>query len=248
MVEEMRESGAGVTIVVVAGGSGRRMGYTTPKQYLKLEGKPILIHTIERLHRALPQAELILVVPGTDREYVRGLLTTYHQLHHPKSSMRVVAGGASRAESVMQGLSEVRTPWVMVHDGVRPFVSEEVLRQLLLHLKEHRAVLPALTPTDSIRMLDERGIPRAVPREQIYTIQTPQAFDTALLQSAYARYQREPDKALTDDASIVEQYQGIVPYIIKGNRENIKITLPLDLELARLILQEEKGESSSREE
>ena len=220
-------------VVIVAGGSGRRMGSDVPKQFLEIEGKPILMHTIERFRAALPEAGLVLVLPQEQMAYWDRLCraSTFAVSH------TVVKGGATRFHSVLNGLNalpeEEKHAVVAIHDGVRPFVASEVIRHAFQLAHEGKNVVPVLSVVESLRRIDgETGLSHAVNRQEYYAVQTPQVFPLEVLRRAYRQTYHE---GFTDDASVVEQDGGLIS-LIPGNRENIKITTPFDLAIAREIL------------
>lgn len=226
-----------LSVVVVAGGSGHRMGADIPKQYLELEGKPIIVRTIEGLIHELsflPEVQLIWVHPKGDGEYVRELIETF--LPNTQSVI-TVEGGASRADSVWNGLQKATSDYVMIHDGVRPFVTAQLLRRLW-DKRVDAAVIPAILPTDSIRLASSEGQMTAFPRNKVRLVQTPQLFDCEMLKNCYELYQQKPDENCTDDASIVERYSDNVIAIVEGDEQNIKITTPKDMALGEWYLKQ----------
>lgn len=222
-----------ISLLVMAGGSGQRMGASVRKQYLELSGKPILVWTLERLLCQWGKApEVVLVVPEEDFGFAQGLLSCYNF----EGKVRLAAGGATRYESVWNGLREVTRRFVAVHDGVRPFVSKALLERLFSALAEHDAVVPGVSATDSVRLLDEVGENRYFPRERVMLVQTPQCFRRELLVEGYEAFFADPRPECTDDASIVSEMLGVAPFIVEGDAQNIKITRPQDLVLAEYIL------------
>jgi 2-C-methyl-D-erythritol 4-phosphate cytidylyltransferase len=214
--------------LILAGGHGLRMGADLPKQFLPLAGKPVLMHTLEAFHKAVPDVELILVLPEAHRAFWASLCAE----HDFRLAHRVVAGGAVRFESVRNGLACVgEDGLVAVHDGVRPLVKPELIRLCFDVAREKGAVIPVFELTESIRQLDgDRSI--AVDRSRFRSVQTPQTFRSAILKKAYEQPYRD---VFTDDASVVEA-TGLEIALVEGHRENIKITMPQDLLLAELLL------------
>lgn len=232
-----------IATIIVAGGSGARMGADRPKQYLDLAGRPILCRTAETLAGFLsPSDHMILVVPESDLAYVRQMLDNHGSI---APVLHVVAGGATRAHSVQNGLREVPegVQTIAVHDGVRPFVTPELWQRLLsARAIGHAAVIPAFHPVESVRIMEgERCV--AFPRDKVYLVQTPQLFDRQTLVESYWRYMLDPHDGLTDDAGILTEYMGIEPDVVEGVGENIKITTPPDLALARWILAQKEAPS-----
>lgn len=214
--------------LIVAGGKGLRMGSDVPKQFLPIGGKPVLMRTLEAFNRCNKEIRLILVLPHSQQEYWRRLCGEYHfSLPH-----EVVDGGETRFHSVKNGLARVQTPALVgVHDGVRPFVAEEVIRRCFEMTAERRAVVPVTNVVETIRRVDKEGSV-TVNRDDYKLVQTPQVFDADLLKRAYEQpYQ----PGFTDDASVVEAL-GTTVTLTAGNRENIKITTPFDLAIAEALL------------
>lgn len=229
-----------VAFIIVAGGKGLRMKSDKPKQYLELKDKPIIIETIANVSRQLTHDDqVIVVVPPSDKSYAQKLLEHFYSHREKFPRIEIVGGGATRHESVAAGLEKVspEMDYIAVHDGVRPFVTRSLFLRLFDALNSgNPSVLPALPSDESIRL--RRGDSYdTFPREKVFRIQTPQVFRAELLRKAYATYTKESsNKNQTDDAGIVEYTCGVPPYIIEGIRENIKITNPVDLAIARVIL------------
>ena len=223
--------------MVVAGGSGRRMGTELPKQYLMLKDKPIIIWTLLNIYEATQgwvDGELILVRPSGDHAYVDELLRSYL----PSSiQVKIANGGKERADSVQSGLALATGQYVMIHDGVRPFVTREML-QRLWNVRQSKAVIPAILPTDSIRFVLCDGANQTIDRSTIRLVQTPQLFDREVLVDSYQAFNEQPDPTCTDDASIVEKYGGLNTTIVEGEEQNIKLTTPKDRVLAEWIMEE----------
>lgn len=212
-------------IIVVAGGAGKRMHTDVPKQFLLLAGRPVLMHTLEAL---APWGCLVLALPEQHFALWKQLCTQYHfTLPH-----QVVAGGAERFFSVKNALQVVpEGGLVAVHDGVRPLVSQATLQRLFEAAKQHRAVVPVLPMSESVRQLLPQGS-KAVERSAYVRVQTPQVFESTLLKQAY---NQAYCPQFTDDASVVETL-GVAVALCEGNPENIKITCPADLQVAEALL------------
>ena len=214
-------------IIIVAGGKGLRMGGDIPKQFLPVCGKPVLMRTLEAFHAYDASMRLILVLPVSQQAYWRQLCEEYQfELVH-----EIANGGDTRFHSVKNGLALVEEDGLVgVHDGVRPFVSLEVITRCYEEAASLKAVIPVIGVVETVRHLTEEGS-ETVPRDQYKLVQTPQVFDVALLRRAY---QQEYTDLFTDDASAVEAL-GEKVYLVEGNRENIKLTTPFDLKLAELL-------------
>ncbi len=216
-------------VLIVAGGKGLRMNNELPKQFITLNGKPILMYTLEAFYTYNPDIRIILVLPSTQRNYWSRLCKELHfSLPHV-----IADGGESRFHSVKNGLAMVQEPGlVAVHDGVRPFVSQTVISHCFEMAQQKRAVIPVLDSIDTIRQLVDGGSV-TVDRNIYKTVQTPQVFESELLKEAYCQ---KYNTSFTDDASVVEA-MGVPVFLVPGNRENIKITNPFDLKIATALLE-----------
>lgn len=215
------------SIIITAGGIGKRMGSDSPKQFLELHGKPILMHTIARFHDYNPSFQLVLTLPAEHIETWKHLCDSLNfQIPHT-----IVSGGKERFHSVQNALAHCTYDYIGVHDGVRPFVSDETLARLEAALQSSQAVIPVLEPKESLRILTPFGS-QALVRSDIRSVQTPQFFQKDILTAAY---QQEYKSQFTDDASVVEA-MGVHITLVNGNSENIKITEPIDLRIAELLI------------
>lgn len=215
-------------VVIVAGGKGLRMGGEVPKQFLPVGGMPVLMHTLKRFREYSSALQIILVLPHAQQEYWLSLCRQYQF----RVDYQLADGGATRFHSVQNGLALV-PDWaqgiVGVHDGVRPFVSVDVIRRCFETARTAKAVIPVMPVVETLRHVPTQ---RNVLRSDYCLVQTPQTFDIQLLKAA----NRQPySDAFTDDASVVEAY-GHEVTMVEGNRENIKITTPFDLKLAELMV------------
>lgn len=215
-------------VLIVAGGKGLRMGTELPKQFLPIGGKPVLMRTLEAFYTYNSEIQLILVLPHSQQDYWKQLCREYHfSLPHV-----VADGGETRFHSVKNGLALVNTPGLVgVHDGVRPFVSQEVISRCYDLAAEKKAVIPVIDVVETVRHLDGEGSV-TVNRDDYKLVQTPQVFDVELLKQAY---NQSYTPHFTDDASVVEAL-GVSVALTVGNRENIKITTPFDLKIATVLL------------
>ena len=215
--------------VILAAGEGRRMHSSLPKQFMELEGKPVLRYTLERFLEFDPHIRLIVVLPADRMEYWR------EYCHHTgfRPAMRLVTGGLTRFHSVQNALEYVpEDALVAVHDGVRPLLAADFLKELFDKAVRSRAVIPVLPLVESVRELQGAGLSRAVDRSRFVSVQTPQVFHADLLKRAYAQ---PYSPAFTDDATVVESL-GIKISLCDGRRENLKITTPEDLVLVRSFI------------
>ena len=214
-------------IIIVAGGKGLRMGGDIPKQFLPVCEKPVLMRTLEAFHAYDSSIHIILVLPISQQAYWKELCVEYgFGLAHD-----IANGGETRFHSVMNGLAMVEGDGLVgVHDGVRPFVSQEVIARCYEEASVKKAVIPVIGVVETVRHLTEEGS-ETVPRDRYRLVQTPQVFDAALLRRAYCQ---EYTDWFTDDASVVEAL-GEKVHLVDGNRENIKLTTPFDLKLAEML-------------
>ncbi len=218
-------------IIVVAGGKGLRMGGDLPKQFVEVAGQPVLMRTLSTLHHAEPDAQIILALPLDHQAYWHRLCAEYSfAVPH-----QVVTGGETRFHSVRNALSVVPEDAegvVAVHDGVRPFVAEDVVKRCMLIAGEKGAAIPVVGMVETVRRIESDGQTSCtVPRDAYRLVQTPQAFRISLLKQAYAQ---PYISAFTDDAGVVEMLGHRVE-LVEGNRENIKLTTPADLKYAEFL-------------
>ena len=215
-------------VIIVAGGKGLRMGSDLPKQFLPVGGKPVLMHTLEVFRKYDAAIQLILVLPREQQDFWKQLCRE----HDFDVEHRVADGGETRSHSVKNALALVQAPGLVgVHDGVRPFVSVEVIRRCYDLAEQHKAVIPVVDVVETLRHLTEVGS-ETVSRNDYKLVQTPQVFDVELLKQAY---EQEFTPFFTDDASVVEA-MGVPVHLAAGNRENIKITTPFDLKVGSALL------------
>ena len=216
-------------VIIVAGGKGLRMGSDIPKQFLPIGGKPVLMRTMMRFREALPEVNIILVLPKTQQDYWQELCRQY-EFSLP---YQLAEGGQTRFHSVQNGLALVpdnAVGVVGVHDGVRPFPSIDVIHNCYETARTAKAVIPVIPVVETVRKICN-STSVTVPRDEYRLVQTPQCFDIQLLKAA----NRQPyNDGFTDDASVVEAF-GFDITLVEGNRENIKITTPYDLKIAEVL-------------
>lgn len=221
--------------IIVAGGKGLRMGSDLPKQFLPVGGLPVLMRTINRFHAYSPDLSIIVVLPKDQQDYWRSLC----QAHHFTVPHRIADGGASRFQSSAKGLALVpddEDGVVAFHDGVRPFVSVDVIARCFDMAREDYTAVPVVPVTDTLRHVDDRnGSSFTVNRKLFRAVQTPQVFDISLAKQAFNQPERD---SFTDDASVVESL-GVRVNTVEGNSGNIKLTTPFDLKVAELLAEEE---------
>lgn len=217
-------------VIIVAGGSGKRMQSALPKQFMMLGGLPVVAHTINTFSEALPGAEIVVVLPEEHIPLWRNLAARFDIAVH-----RCIAGGKERFHSVKNGLDALseEVEYVAVHDGVRALATKKMILRVQLAAEERGAAIPVTEVVDSYRRVDgsESYI---VPRSALRIVQTPQTFSADLLRRAYE--QPFSDK-FTDDASVVEAL-GTKITLVEGERRNIKLTTPEDMAIAERLLEE----------
>jgi 2-C-methyl-D-erythritol 4-phosphate cytidylyltransferase len=219
--------------VIAAGGTGTRMNAGIPKQFLEIAGKPILLRTVENILSVERVSQIVVALPAEHIPEARKILG--------RQPMRIpidcVAGGNSRQESVHCGVKQVHPDvgLIMVHDAVRPFCDRETIESVLDAAQEKGAAIPGLPATETIQRVSRKGrVLASPPRRELYAIQTPQAFHAEILKIALQRASEEGFTG-TDESSVV-RWAGYPVYVVAGTPDNIKITRPIDLELAELLL------------
>lgn len=226
-------------VIIVAGGGGKRMGGTLPKQFRMLTTEPILCRTINRFHAALPEAQLIVVLPEAHIPFWENLKARFEVARH-----QVVAGGEERFHSVKNGLKAVGydVELVAVQDGVRPLASLEMIRRTEREAAEFGSAIPVIEAVDSYRMVEGEKS-HIIDRRPLRIVQTPQLFRRAMLDEAY----EQPFSPLfTDDASVIEA-MGEQLHLSAGERQNLKITTPEDLVVARALIEAEEAPCEENE-
>jgi len=214
--------------LIVAGGSGKRMQTETPKQFIELAGKPVLMHTIERFKAFNNSIKIITILPENQIEY----WTSVQEKYSFSIKHTIAKGGAKRFYSVKNGLDLVsESGLVAIHDGVRPFISADTIKRCFETAEKLGNAVPAVTITESLRTITNDGN-KPINRQMIRVIQTPQVFNTAMIKKAYRQAYRSE---FTDDATVLESL-GEKINLVEGNRENIKITNPEDLLISDALL------------
>lgn len=219
--------------IIVAGGSGARMRSDLPKQFLQLNGRPVLMHTVAAFYYSTLKPEIIVVLNKEVRSYWENLCNEYQF----KIPHKIVNGGETRFDSVKNGVRVLRGSEciVAIHDAARPVVTDQLITRCFEKAAQKGAVICAVSSRDSVRQMD-KDRSRALDRETIYLVQTPQTFRLDILKKAYSQ---EYSKEFTDDASVVEK-AGFLIHIEEGESANLKITYPEDLMMAE-VLQKKSG-------
>ncbi len=217
------------SVIIVAGGSGNRFKSEIPKQFVELEGKPILMHSINAFYKFQKNMEIIVVLPEQQIDFWLSLCkNNSFNIEH-----RIVNGGKTRFESVKNGLDTVQLSQnlIAVHDGVRPLVSQKTIDRCFQKTQASGNAIPAILPVDSIRQVSAKSS-SPIDRSKLRLIQTPQVFKIDILKKAYNQKYKE---SFTDDASVVEA-MGYGIELVQGNRKNIKITNNIDLLIAKALV------------
>jgi 2-C-methyl-D-erythritol 4-phosphate cytidylyltransferase len=209
---------------------------TSRKQFMLLDGAPILLHTIRKFVSSAAVAEIVVALRAEEMDWVRELL----QAETFQKPVRLVEGGDSRQHSVENALGTLgpKTELVAVHDAVRPFIEHSVLEKVFAEADENGAAIVGIVPVDTVKQVHRNKIRQTIPRERLILAQTPQVFRFDLLKTAFARA-REDGFAGTDESSLVERLDQVEVSVVPGSDRNIKITKPSDMDLARLFLAEE---------
>tara|TARA_Y100000589_G_scaffold191592_1_gene181483 strand:+ start:56615 stop:57277 length:663 start_codon:yes stop_codon:yes gene_type:complete len=215
------------TVIITAGGIGKRMNSVLPKQFIEVNDKPILMHTLEKFYHFNPKFQLILTLPRDWRLYWEELIVS----HDFKIPHRIVEGGTERYHSIKNTLDYCFGDYILVHDGVRPLVSFKTIETCIEALKDYESVIPVIGLKESLR-IQNNDTSKSVDRSLYNIVQTPQCFKKEILQQAYNLPFHE---GITDDSTLVEE-AGFEIKMVQGNEENIKITRKIDLQLAGLFL------------
>ena len=232
-----------VSVILPAAGLGTRMGRTAPekagtsrKQFMLLEGSPILLHTIRKFVNTEEVTEIVVALRADDMGWVRDLLAA----EHFSKPVRLVEGGDSRQESVEHALATLgpEAELVAVHDAVRPFIERALLEKVFAEAAETGAAIVGIVPVDTVKQVHRNKIRQTIPRERLVLAQTPQVFRFDLLKKAFAQA-RADNFTGTDESSLVERLDQVEVSVVMGSDRNIKITKPSDMDLARLFLAEE---------
>ena len=221
-------------VIIVAGGKGMRMGTELPKQFLPVAGKPVLMRTIERFCQFSRDLNFIVVLPQSQQAYWHSLC----RKHHFTIPHTIINGGDTRFASSKNGLSHIPNNaqgLVAIHDGVRPFVSVDVISRCFNEARASGTAVPVIPAIDTLRqVITETGETFTVNRSLFRAAQTPQVFDIVLAHRAFSQPYRD---SFTDDASVIESL-GVKISMVEGNRENIKLTTPFDLKVAEVLAED----------
>jgi 2-C-methyl-D-erythritol 4-phosphate cytidylyltransferase len=236
-----------VTVILPAAGLGTRMGRTPPesagtsrKQFMLLDGAPILLHTIRKFFSCPSVSEIVVALRAEDMPWVREFL----EKEPAAKPVRLVEGGDSRQQSVENALASLdpSTDIVAVHDAVRPFIDVATIEKVIAEAAKAGAAIVGIVPVDTVKQVHLNKVRATLARERLMLAQTPQVFRYALIKQAFEKA-REDGFTGTDESSLVERLEQVEVNVVPGSDRNIKITKPTDMELARLFL---AGEQASR--
>ncbi|MGN0332636.1 MAG: 2-C-methyl-D-erythritol 4-phosphate cytidylyltransferase [Lachnospiraceae bacterium] len=232
--------------IVLSAGQGKRMGSAVQKQYIEIEGKPVIYYTLQAFQNSSIIDEIILVVGKGQEEYARKEIVETYQFTKVTT---IVPGGAERYDSVWQGLQEIedcqqeegQESYVFIHDGARMFVDEAIIEKGYELVVKYHACVAGMPCKDTIKLVDDDAFAVQTPqRKYVWAVQTPQIFEKNLITEAYRRLMKEQCIQVTDDAMVVEEMMHVPVKLYEASYENIKITTPEDLEIARGFLKKRK--------
>ncbi len=225
--------------IVLAAGQGKRMGASVQKQYIELEGKPLIYYALNTFQKSEIIDTILLVVGKGQVSYAKDEIVRKYEFSKVNA---VVEGGEERYDSVWQGLKAIDKErgisYIFIHDGARPFVNEEILRRGYDCAERFRACVAGMPSKDTVKLADKNDFAVSTPeRKYVWTIQTPQIFEKDLIVDAYSKLMGEEHSDVTDDAMAVERTMGVPVKMFRGSYENIKITTPEDLSIAKVFLE-----------
>lgn len=228
--------------IVLAAGSGKRMGTDTPKQFLEVNEKPLLYYCIKKFNDSFVD-EIIIVCRPDDKEYIKEEIVKKYSFG---KVTKIVCGGKERYHSVAAGLEAIDScDYVYIHDGARPFVTDEIIESAFETVSKNGTAITAVPSKDTVKIVDEDGFVAMTPnRNTVYLMQTPQTFDFASIRDCYRQLLKEENNiiesgiAITDDAMVMEKFGKDKVRLSKGDYRNIKITTPEDLILAKTYVED----------
>ena len=226
------------TAIVLAAGRGRRMGTKTAKQYLELQGKPVLAYALEVFEQSSVIDDILLITGEDHIDYCKKEICEKYGI---KKVSAVAPGGKERYESVWKALCILKergqSGYVMIHDGARPFLTEDILERVYRQVQTYKACVVGMPVKDTIKLIDKAGqITESPDRSFVWQAQTPQAFAIPLIIEAFEKQMKEDCSHIMDDAMVVERQMGVPVYMVEGSYRNIKITTPEDLMIAQALL------------
>jgi len=220
-----------ISVILAGGGRGKRIGKKVPKSFLKINRKYLFLYSLEKFNSLSEVKEIILILPGEriTPDLKNKLMKRFSKLKN------IVEGGRERQDSVYKGLKYIdeKTEIILVHDIARPFVSKKLIKKVIEGTRKYRACIPVTPSTDTLKVVEDNFVKKTLEREKIFRSQTPQGFLREILLKAYQKAKEEKIKC-SDDSQLVEN-TGIRVYTVEGERENIKITFPIDLKIAEKL-------------
>lgn len=235
----MQKKKKGIAIVL-AGGAGTRMGTKVQKQYLHIQGKPVLYYSLNTFENSAAIDEIVVVAGVGQTAFVQKEFVEKYGFEKVRC---IVEGGKERYHSVWEGLKAIRKSGVAeddciyIHDSARPFLTEEIIQRAREEVEKSGACVVGVPSKDTVKLVDERECAEETPpRERVWIVQTPQVFKASIIMEAYARMMRREVIQVTDDAMAVEQEMGLPVRMVRGSYENIKITTPEDLDVAEVFV------------
>lgn len=238
------------TAIILSGGKGKRMGTSVSKQYLMLNEKPILYYTLESFNQSNID-NIIIVASQSDISYVQSEIVDKYNISKVQA---IIEGGAERYNSVYNGLKYIesnlnvlkKTEYVLIHDGARPFISVEIINKTIDEVDSYKACIVGMPVKDTIKIVDaDENVSSTPDRNNLWQIQTPQAFQYRLIMDAYEKVISSCITNITDDSMVLETVSDKKIHLIKGSYENLKITTPEDLEVGKTILKKMKKNQKS---
>lgn len=223
------------TAIVLAAGQGKRMNSKVQKQFLELGGKPLLYYSLKCFQDSGMIRDIILVTGAESVPFCKEEIVEKYGL---TKVTKVIPGGKERYDSVYEGLlSCENSDFVLIHDGARPFITEEIIRRGIQGVEKTGACVIGMPSKDTVKIVDTQGYVAETPdRSTVWTIQTPQIFEYRLIREAHEKIRCRDMSAITDDAMVVEQETGVKVALVEGSYKNIKITTPEDLDIAEIFL------------
>lgn len=238
----MGENRKKCSAIILAAGVGKRMNSKIPKQFMELEGKPVLYYALKTFQESFID-QLVLVTGASEVDFCKKEIVDKYGFHKVKA---VVAGGRERYHSVYEGLKAVEeADYVFIHDGARPFVELDMLERAYAEVEINKACVIAVKAKDTVKIADKDGFVKTTPdRSLVWQVQTPQVFEFQAIKKAYEIVMQQDDIAITDDAMVYEAAFGKPVKLVEGSYENIKLTTPEDMEIAHIFLQKRINNSN----
>ena len=222
------------TVIILAAGSGSRMKSKVKKQFMDFLGKPLIYYALNAFQHS-PVNDIVLVTGKDAIEYCEKEIVEIYKFTKVKA---VVEGGSERYESVYNGLKEVNSDYVLIHDGARAFVDEKIIRTSMLGVKKYKACVVGMPVKDTIRVVDHELYSAATPkRSTLWQVQTPQSFVTKEIKEAYKKMMEGDRSDITDDAMVMERYGNRKVKLLEGSYDNIKVTTPEDIVIGEILIQ-----------